>query len=276
MAPYVRSVPTAVTGLTPKTTIRSGVMSEPPPIPVRPTSMPTPNPKRTMNGSIRERTLAVQPALRLVQFRPAAVASLRRERAVRAADRLVAAIVQRVVRHVVLVDVGPHLRLAPVGERIRLPQAVPLVEGELRREAARVRLRAAQPGDPAVHVLERARQRRDLADAAAGVRVRLPQLRPEALLLLGEREPAVDVDLEVVALLERTLGLVRLVEQQVGVEREEARRRLDPEQHVHDHRRLLLERAGDVEPRVEAIDDVLEGLLRAGAIEVRVRYHRHG
>src|SRR4051794_26709018 len=181
----------------------SGVMSEPPPMPVSPTRTPTPNPKRTMNGSIGRRTLAVQPALRLVQFRPAAVAALRRKRAVRAADRLVAAIVQRVVRHVVLVDVGPHLRLAPIRERVRLPQPVALVEGELRGEAARVRLRPAQPGDPAVDVFERASQRRDLANAAARVGVGLPQLRPEPLLLLGERQPAEDVDLEVVALLER-------------------------------------------------------------------------
>src|SRR4051794_3640055 len=136
----------------PKTTIRSGVMSDPPPMPVRPTRVPTPNPKRTMYGSTA-RKLAVQPAFCLVQLRPASVAPGRGQRAMGAADRLVAAVVQRVVGHVVLVDVRPHLRLAPVRQRVRLPELVALVERQLRGEAARVRLRAAQPGDPAVHVL---------------------------------------------------------------------------------------------------------------------------
>src|SRR3954468_7595194 len=99
----------------PNTTISSGVISEPPPIPVRPTSRPTPNPKRTMNGSTGV-VLPVQPAFRLPLVGPAAGAALRREGAVGAADRLVPAVVQRVVRQIVLVDVGPHLRLGPVGE----------------------------------------------------------------------------------------------------------------------------------------------------------------
>ncbi len=51
-APYARSVPTAVTGFTPTTMIRRGVISEPPPMPVRPTSAPTPRPKMTIIGSI--------------------------------------------------------------------------------------------------------------------------------------------------------------------------------------------------------------------------------
>src|SRR5436190_7911464 len=46
------SVPTAVTGWIPKTRIRSGVISEPPPMPVMPTSRPMPKPNMTMMGSI--------------------------------------------------------------------------------------------------------------------------------------------------------------------------------------------------------------------------------
>src|SRR4051812_45505028 len=98
-------------------TISSGVMSEPPPLPVRPTRVPTPNPKKTMSGSTRS-YLPVQAAFRLPGVRPATLAALGRQRAVRAADRVVAAVVERVVRQLVLVDVGPHLRVRPVGERV--------------------------------------------------------------------------------------------------------------------------------------------------------------
>src|SRR4051812_34224735 len=167
-------------------------MSDPPPMPVSPTRVPTPNPKRTMNGSTAAK-LAVQAALRLVCVRPAAAAPTRGKGAVGAADRLVAAVVQRVVRKLVLEDVAPHLRLAPVRERVGLPETVAFVERELRREAARLRLLAPQAGDPAVHVGQRAPKRRYLADAAARVGVRLPQLRPVHGLLVGERHAPVDV-----------------------------------------------------------------------------------
>src|SRR4051794_37662941 len=46
------SVPIAVVGWMPKMRISSGVISEPPPMPVIPTSTPMPNPKRTIAGSI--------------------------------------------------------------------------------------------------------------------------------------------------------------------------------------------------------------------------------
>src|SRR5690349_7943416 len=46
------SVPIAVVGWMPKMRISSGVISEPPPMPVMPTSTPMPNPKRTIAGSI--------------------------------------------------------------------------------------------------------------------------------------------------------------------------------------------------------------------------------
>ena len=51
-AAYARSVPTATTGLMPNTRMSSGVISEPPPMPVIPTRMPTPRPKRMSAGSI--------------------------------------------------------------------------------------------------------------------------------------------------------------------------------------------------------------------------------
>ena len=51
-----KSVPTAKAGLTPKPKISKGVMSEPPPTPVRPTMKPTTNPARmNAKSSIRAR-----------------------------------------------------------------------------------------------------------------------------------------------------------------------------------------------------------------------------
>src|SRR6476659_5243108 len=52
IAAYTRSVPTAVLAGMPKTEIRIGVMSDPAPIPVNPTRMPTPSPAATSPGSI--------------------------------------------------------------------------------------------------------------------------------------------------------------------------------------------------------------------------------
>src|SRR4051794_25560343 len=46
------SVPIAVVGWIPKIRINRGVISEPPPMPVMPTSTPMPNPKRTIAGSM--------------------------------------------------------------------------------------------------------------------------------------------------------------------------------------------------------------------------------
>src|SRR3954467_4519307 len=46
------SVPIAVVGWMPKMRISSGVIREPPPMPVMPTSTPMPNPKRTIAGSM--------------------------------------------------------------------------------------------------------------------------------------------------------------------------------------------------------------------------------
>src|SRR4051812_39657301 len=147
----------------PATMISSGVINDPPPIPVRPTKVPTPRPKTTIRGSTGPARL-VEPALRLVGVGPAARASgIRRQRAVRAADRRVAAVVERVVRHVVAEQVVPHVALAPVRQRVRLPEPVPQVPVDLLGAAPRGCLLAPQTGDPAVDVRESALERRDLA-----------------------------------------------------------------------------------------------------------------
>src|SRR5215213_1170839 len=51
----------AVTGVTPKTRISIGVISDPPPIPVMPTRMPTPRPNATRAGSTRREPRASDP-----------------------------------------------------------------------------------------------------------------------------------------------------------------------------------------------------------------------
>src|SRR5215212_5064924 len=91
-----------------------------------------PAPERPVNQSvnpslIREalrRGLCVKPALGPVGAGPAAVATRPGKRAGSAADRVVALIVQRVVRDVVLGDVAPYVALGPVGQRRDLPEPV--------------------------------------------------------------------------------------------------------------------------------------------------------
>src|SRR3954447_1917325 len=252
----------------PNTMISSGVISEPPPMPVAPTRTPTPSPNRMMAGSTRTAEtrpsrgggLHVQPALRLLGARPAAVATGPGLGAVRAADGLVPLVVQRVVGKVVLGDVAPHVLVGPVGQRRGLPLLVLDVPAELRSVRPQRRLVAAQAGDPRVDALEGARQRLDLAHAAAGVRVAGPQaVDPLA---------AEDLDLRAVALLDPPPGLVGLREQHAGIQREDPGRRLDPQDHIHDHRRLLLEGAGDRQPRMVLTHDMLEDLGRSARLQV--------
>src|SRR3954447_6776080 len=75
----------------------------------------------------------VEAALDLVRARPAAVTPVAGVGARLAADRRIAAIVQRVVRQIVREDVVPDVALGPVGERRRLPQPVLGIPAEPRR-----------------------------------------------------------------------------------------------------------------------------------------------
>src|SRR6266480_5182077 len=67
-----------------------------------------------------------------------------------AADRAVAGLVQRVVRNLVDMDVGPDALLVPVGERVELPDVVAVRPLQLRRRRAARRLVSADAGDPAL------------------------------------------------------------------------------------------------------------------------------
>ena len=69
--------------------------------------------------------------------------------------------------------------------------------------------------------------------------------------LAAQRRPLVDLDLDPVALLDLAPHVVRLGEEHVGVEREDARLRLGLEQQVEQDGLLLLERACERDVRVE-------------------------
>ena len=136
----------------------SGVMSEPPPMPVRPMRMPTPRPK---SDDQRVHQADVQPALGLVGARPAAVAAAAGVRARRAADRRVALVVQRVVRQVALVDPLSRGPLGPVGERVVLRRSPRFSSPSTSSASARVGdLLAADAGDPGVGAGQRAARAR--------------------------------------------------------------------------------------------------------------------
>ena len=170
-----------------------------------------------------------------------------------AADRAVAGLVQRVVGDLVDVDVGPDALLVPVGERVQLPDAVALRPLDLRRAGAARRLVAADAGDPGVVRLERADERLDLADLAAAVGVALPEVRALAAVLLGDGDHLGPDQVQPVALDEPVARLVALAEEELRVELDDVDRQAELGDHVHEHRRLLLPRAGQAEPVAELL-----------------------
>src|SRR4051812_22838278 len=129
-------------------------------------------------------------AFQLVGAGPAAGALLflgaRRPRARDAPDRAEADIVERVVRNLVDLDVGPDALLVPVGQRVHLPDVVALRPLHLRRGRAARRLVSAGPGDPGFVGLERVEERLDLAHVAAAVGVGLPEVRAFLAVLLRD------------------------------------------------------------------------------------------
>src|SRR4051794_920656 len=229
----------------PATMMSSGVISEPPPIPVSPMRMPTPSPKTMTSGSMSG---DVQPALGLVGPGPAPLAAVARQRARRASDRLVAAVVQRVVGQVALVDAPPQVLLGPVVERVELPDAAAVVELDRLGAGARRALLAADAGDPRVGAVERALEPRDLGGAAAVVGA---GPRPGRVL---------DGDLDVETLLEGAPRLQRLGEEHAGVDRHDAGVRRETDELVDEDGLLLLERAQHHQPGVMALDRLGERL----------------
>src|SRR5881398_1931496 len=106
---------------------------------------------------------------------PATLTARAGNRRVAVADRVVTAVVQRVVGQIALLDVRPAVVVAPVGQRVRLPELVRLVPAELRRGCARRRLVAADAGDPGIEIEKRAVQRLELRDREVQVGLGLPE-----------------------------------------------------------------------------------------------------
>src|SRR5437588_9734587 len=106
-------------------------------------------------------------ALALVLAGPAPVATLARLRARRAPDRGVTAIVQRVVRQLVPVDIAPDVLLGPVDQRVDLPDPPLWVALDLGGASAVRSLLATDARDPCVDVLEGPLERGDLCLPAA-------------------------------------------------------------------------------------------------------------
>src|SRR5882724_6848373 len=108
-----------------------------------------------------------------VRFPPPApgtigLAGANRPRARCAADRRIALVVQRVVRHLVLAHVVPDLVLRPLGERVELhDRAVVVVDLDLADVRPRRPLVAAKSCDPGIESGEVPGQRPNLADIAA-------------------------------------------------------------------------------------------------------------
>src|SRR5919202_2503584 len=233
----------ATAGCTPAPRMSSGVMSEPPPIPVSPTRMPTPRPKRTTRGSISD----VQSALRLGGIRPAALATCSGKRAGGAADRCVAVVVQGVVGQLAFANAPPEVPLRPVEQGIVLPEPpAPVPLHRLGIRAGR-RLLAPDAGDPGVGALERALQPGHLGLAAAALGA--PRAGRVAHL---DRDPE--------ALVEGPPNLERLGEQDARVDRHDAGVGGDADELVDQHRLLLMEGAEHDEAGVVALDRLLEHL----------------
>ena len=89
--------------------------------------------------------------------------------------------------------------------------------------------------------------------------------------LPAERGPLVDLHFRAVATLDLAPHRVGLGEEDVRVEREDARLRVEREQHVEQHRLLFLERAGERHTTGESVEERAEDLLRGHRLVVELR-----
>src|SRR5258708_7113675 len=121
----------------------------------------------------------MQPALRLVEPRPASRAGifsrLHASRAMGAPNAGISAIMERVVGKVVVVDITPDLRRAPVGERVDLHQMKFCVPVYLKRAGPLWGLVAADTGHPCPQLRKLFSQGFYLSEIAASVRIATPK-----------------------------------------------------------------------------------------------------
>src|SRR5712691_3033838 len=191
-----------------------------------------------------------------------------------AADRRVALVVERVVRHVVLAHVVPDLVLRPLGEWVQLhDRAVVVIDLDLADIRARRPLVAAKPRDPGVKGGEMLRQRSDFANVAAKETV-LHRFAEEVeafsldhaadVLLLGREDAEIQAGIALAQLRDQR---VRLRGQPAGVDGEEANLGIDPVGHVDDRNTVDLERGRDADARAETLDGPFENRLGLLALE---------
>ena len=208
IAPYARSVPIATTGCTPAKRISSGVISEPPPIPVSPIRTPDAeaeaDDERVDHATCSPHSVLSVPAQRPRARCPAACTARSRSR--RSPGRGAGGRAGRARR---CASRRRPRSSPPAGCTSRSSAWCPT-----RRSSAPARVAACSRRMPVIHASaprQRALERRDLRVAAA-------VLRP------GPRTARVlDLDVDAEALLERPPGLQRLGEEHAGVDRHDAR-----------------------------------------------------
>src|SRR3712207_959557 len=110
-------------------------------------------------------------------------------RAGHAADGRVAQVVERVVGHVVLDDVPPHVARRPRGQRVDLDEPELRIALDDSGPRARGRLLAPDGRDPRAEARQHLAQRLDLAQATTLFRVALPEPLAAEVGLRFEREP---------------------------------------------------------------------------------------
>src|SRR5579875_2380192 len=145
-------------------------------------------PPRLTFDSTRISRARMQTALGLVKACPAAAARVfawfDRARAVQATDAWIVLVVQRIIRHVMLLNVAPNLPLGPTHKWIDLHQVELAIPFKNLRVGTGRSLFAADASNPPVVLLEYICQRPHLADVAALVRIPSPQSFPVLLCLL--------------------------------------------------------------------------------------------
>src|SRR6185295_10773963 len=184
-------------------------------------------------------------------------------RARHAADRRIALVVERVVWNVVFQRVLPDLLLGPTRERIDLDESeFRVLVDNLRARACR-RLVAANRRDPCAQTGEHLLQRLDLSQAATEIRIALPEFFAVPEILLFERSHgAATFETNAVTRLESIAKLVRFGKEQIGIEIEDASRRIDTRDHVDEDATFGAKACGQRNVGTELVQRPLQNDLR--------------
>src|SRR4051794_29278728 len=161
----------------------SGVISEPPPMPVRPTSTPTPRPNTTMSGSTTPSSHELRAVLSGSSARGARVARRRAALTVLLVVRAARAARVRPAGGAAARVAGLLLRVATLGGRAAL--GVHLVLRDVL--AVIVHASAGTPGPTGAHVARQAALRRLAQERDLCVDVQRRDARPERRVRAGER-----------------------------------------------------------------------------------------